>query len=62
MDLDIFICTEGSQQMGFGHIYRTITLARELTGRVVFITSSGKPAVDKIVQSGLRSEQWQMMM
>ncbi len=38
--------------MGLGHVYRTITLARELPEPVFFITTSGPGVVNKIETSG----------
>lgn len=52
IDIDIIVCTEGNPRMGMGHIYRTLTLAEELGGKVTFLTKSGEDVVKKIESHG----------
>ena len=51
----IAIVTEGNRDMGMGHIYRTLTLSKELEKRgaeVCFLTKSGDNVVEKIKKEG----------
>lgn len=52
----IAIITDGGLEMGMGHIYRTITLARELKNdaMIFFLTKSNKRVIDKIKKSEFR--------
>lgn len=52
----IAIITDGSFKMGLGHVYRTIALAKELSGfgKVIFYTQSENIVVDKIKNNGYK--------
>lgn len=53
--MHIYICTDGNKRMGLGHIYRTITLARELSQTVTFLTCSDQDVLDKIRDGGFEA-------
>jgi len=51
--MKIVFITDGGLEMGMGHIYRTISLAKEMPEQTIqFLTKSDKSIVDKIIDSG----------
>jgi len=51
----ILIRTDGNNKIGFGHIYRTIALSKELKKlgfKICFLTSNNKIILDKIKKYG----------
>lgn len=54
--MNYYIWTEGNREMGFGHVYRTLTLAEELPSLPQFITTSGSKVIEKIRAGGFSVE------
>ena len=54
LDKKIVIITAGGLKMGLGHVYRALSLAKELSefGKVSFLTTSGNVVIDKIKSNG----------